>query len=67
GAQPRDFNAGSLSAGALFTLTPVWSIAANVAYTERAPTFYELYSNGPHDATGSPSSSTTRPVLYSVR
>ncbi|RAB21981.1 TonB-dependent receptor, partial [Burkholderia multivorans] len=46
------FNAGSVSAGALFSLTPVWSIAANVAYTERAPTFYELYSNGPHDATG---------------
>ena len=52
GAQPRDFNAGSVSAGALFSLTPVWSVAANVAYTERAPTFYELYSNGPHDATG---------------
>ncbi|KVO67679.1 TonB-dependent receptor [Burkholderia ubonensis] len=52
GAQPRDVNAGSVSAGALFSLTPVWSVAANVAYTERAPTFYELYSNGPHDATG---------------
>ncbi|HEF4776168.1 TPA: TonB-dependent receptor [Burkholderia multivorans] len=52
GAQSRTFNAGSVSAGALFSLTPTWSIAANVAYTERAPTFYELYSNGPHDATG---------------
>ncbi|AOJ15911.1 TonB-dependent receptor [Burkholderia vietnamiensis] len=51
-ARARDFNAGSVSGGALLSLTPVWSVAANVAYTERAPTFYELYSNGPHDATG---------------
>ena len=27
-------------------------MAANTAYTERAPTFYELYANGPHAATG---------------
>ncbi|RAR65909.1 iron complex outermembrane receptor protein [Paraburkholderia unamae] len=52
GAASRDFNAGSLSAGALYKLTPVWSVVGNVAYTERAPTFYELYANGPHDATG---------------
>jgi iron complex outermembrane receptor protein len=51
-ASARDFNAGSLSAGALYKLTPVWSLVGNVAYTERAPTFYELYANGPHDATG---------------
>ncbi|WP_232471022.1 TonB-dependent receptor [Caballeronia hypogeia] len=48
----RDFNAGSVSAGALFRLNPAWSVVGNVAYTERAPTYYELYSNGPHDATG---------------
>ncbi len=48
----RDFNAGSVSAGALFKLNSAWSLAGNVAYTERAPTYYELYSNGPHDATG---------------
>ncbi len=52
GAQARSFNAGSVSAGALFALTPRWSVAGNVAYTERAPTFYELYAHGPHDATG---------------
>lgn len=51
-ASERDFNAGSLSAGALFRLTPTWSVAGNVAYTERAPTYYELFANGPHDATG---------------
>jgi iron complex outermembrane recepter protein len=51
-AQSRDFNAGSVSAGALFKLTPAWSVVGNVAYTERAPTYYELFANGPHDATG---------------
>jgi iron complex outermembrane receptor protein len=51
-ARQRDFNAGSVSAGALFRLTSAWSVVGNVAYTERAPTYYELYSNGPHDATG---------------
>jgi iron complex outermembrane receptor protein len=46
------FTAGSLSSGAVFTLTPVWSLAATLGYTERAPTFYELYANGAHVATG---------------
>ncbi|MEJ8795572.1 TonB-dependent receptor [Trinickia caryophylli] len=51
-ARRRDFNAGSLSAGARYALTPAWSLVGNVAYTERAPALYELYANGPHDATG---------------
>jgi iron complex outermembrane receptor protein len=46
------FTAGSLSSGAVFTLTPIWSLAATLGYTERAPTFYELYANGAHVATG---------------
>ncbi|WP_084664043.1 TonB-dependent receptor [Pandoraea faecigallinarum] len=48
----RNFTPGSVSAGAVFALTPAWSVALNTAYTERAPTFYELYANGPHLATG---------------
>lgn len=52
GAADRDFNAVSASLGALYKLTPVWSVAGNVAYTERAPALYELFANGPHDATG---------------
>ena len=48
----RSFTAGSLSSGAVFTLTPIWSLAATLGYTERAPTFYELYANGAHVATG---------------
>ena len=51
-AQTRSFNANSGALGAVLTLTPVWSIAGNAAYTERAPTFYELFANGPHAATG---------------
>ena len=47
------FTASSLSSGAVYQLTPVWSLAANLGYTERAPTFYELYANGAHVATGS--------------
>ena len=48
----KTFTAGSLSSGAVFTLTPIWSLAATLGYTERAPTFYELYANGAHVATG---------------
>lgn len=48
----RSFNAGSASAGVLYKLSGAWSLTSNVAYTERAPTFYELYANGPHVATG---------------
>ncbi|KJK17608.1 TonB-dependent receptor [Pseudomonas sp. 2(2015)] len=46
------FTAASLSSGAVYELTPVWSLAATLGYTERAPTFYELYANGAHVATG---------------
>jgi iron complex outermembrane receptor protein len=49
----RTFNATSASAGLLYKLNSLWSLTSNVSYTERAPTFYELYANGPHVATGS--------------
>lgn len=48
----RSFTVGSLSSGAVYQLTPIWALAATLSYTERAPTFYELYANGPHAATG---------------
>ncbi|KAF1016519.1 MAG: TonB-dependent receptor [Burkholderia sp.] len=51
-ASGHSFNIGSVSFGTLYKLNPVWSLAGSVSYTERAPTFYELYANGPHDATG---------------
>ncbi|MBP0624495.1 TonB-dependent receptor [Cupriavidus consociatus] len=49
----RNFNATSASAGLLYKVSPAWSLTSNLSYTERAPTFYELYANGPHVATGS--------------
>ena len=45
----RSANSGSL--GAAWQWNPVLALSSNFAYTERAPTFYELYSNGPHVAT----------------
>ena len=51
-AQSRSFGANSGALGAVVALSSVWSVAANAAYTERAPTYYELFANGPHVATG---------------
>ncbi|MDV9032099.1 TonB-dependent receptor [Pseudomonas sp. RAC1] len=48
----HSFNAASLSSGAVYQLDPVWALAASLGYTERAPTFFELYANGAHVATG---------------
>ncbi|WP_437882255.1 TonB-dependent receptor [Pseudomonas sp. LRF_L74] len=50
--EKHSFTAGSLSFGSIYTLTDIWSLAGTLSYTERAPTFYELYANGPHEATG---------------
>lgn len=50
--QSRAFNGVSGALGAVYSLTPALALAVNGAYTERAPTFYELYANGPHAATG---------------
>ncbi|MBL8383664.1 MAG: TonB-dependent receptor [Burkholderiales bacterium] len=52
GAQTRVFNLASGSIGAVYRLAPAYALAANLAYSERAPTYYELYANGPHAATG---------------
>lgn len=50
--QSRSFMPGSAAIGGLLELTPQWQLTANLSYTERAPTFYELYANGFHVATG---------------
>ena len=51
-AQTRNFNANSGALGAVWSFAPGLALAVNGAYTERAPTYYELYANGPHAATG---------------
>ena len=50
-AQSRRFDAGSVSVGAVLDLAPQWQLSASTAYTERAPTHYELYADGVHVAT----------------
>lgn len=51
-ALSRRFSARSLSSGLILDLAPGLALAANASYTERMPTHYELFSNGPHAATG---------------
>lgn len=51
-AQSRSFTPASAALGGLLKLAPEWQLIGNLAYTERAPTFYELYANGFHAATG---------------
>jgi iron complex outermembrane receptor protein len=48
----RGFTGASGSLGALRRLDGDWSLGANYSYTERAPTFQELYADGVHVATG---------------
>jgi len=52
-ATQRDFTTGSAALGTVWPLNSQWQWSANLAYTERAPTLYELYANGAHVATGS--------------
>ena len=49
--QTRNFSANSGSLGALWNFTPNVGLAINGTWTERAPTFYELFANGAHVAT----------------
>jgi iron complex outermembrane receptor protein len=50
-ARGRTFDNVSGSAGLVFTPVEAYAIALNVALTQRAPTYAELFSNGPHVAT----------------
>jgi len=51
-ARRRRFGAGSVSTGARYRLDKQWTLDGNLAYVERAPTYYELFANGEHVATG---------------
>ena len=51
-AQSRNFSTGSGAFGLLYALDKGLALAANRSTTQRAPTYYELYANGPHVATG---------------
>ncbi len=51
-AQTRRFTPKSAALGALYGFNPSYALALQGSYNERAPTFQELYANGPHIATG---------------
>jgi len=51
-AQTKSFDPLSAAFGALYALDQHWSLAGNLAHTERAPSYNELFANGPHFATG---------------
>jgi iron complex outermembrane receptor protein len=48
----RSFTPWSAAAGAFYAFNQTWGLGANVQYTQRAPSFQELYADGPHLATG---------------
>lgn len=51
-ASERQFSTGALSLGTQIDVATGWKLLADVSHTERAPSFYELYANGVHVATG---------------
>lgn len=50
-AQSREFNTVSSSVGVVYTPVEDYAVALSAAYTQRAPTYVELFANGPHVAT----------------
>ena len=52
GVENRDDFTVSASTGVVFKLADGWSIGGNLNYTEREPDTAELFSDGPHLATG---------------
>jgi iron complex outermembrane recepter protein len=51
-ASQRRFTPTSASLGLTWPLSKAWTLSAQLGHTERAPTYYELYANGAHVATG---------------
>lgn len=51
-AQNNSFNPVSYAFGGLYTFNSNWSLATNLSHNERAPSYFELYANGAHLATG---------------
>ena len=50
--QQNSFNPNSFALGGLFKVNENWSVASNLSHNERAPSYFELYANGAHVATG---------------
>ncbi len=50
--QSNSFNPNSVVLGGLYNIDSNWSVTGNLSHNERAPSYFELYANGAHIATG---------------
>lgn len=50
--QNNSFNPNSYALGGLYALNQNWSLTSNLSHNERAPSYFELYADGAHIATG---------------
>jgi iron complex outermembrane recepter protein len=50
--QNNSFNPNSFALGGLYSIDDNWSLTGNLSHNERAPSYFELYANGAHVATG---------------
>lgn len=50
--QNNSFNPNSFALGGLYKIDDNWSLTSNLSHNERAPSYFELYANGAHIATG---------------
>jgi iron complex outermembrane recepter protein len=50
--QNNSFNPNSFALGGLYSIDNNWSVTSNLSHNERAPSYFELYANGAHIATG---------------
>jgi iron complex outermembrane receptor protein len=48
----KKFNTNNAAIGGLYALNDQWSLTGNISHNERAPTYFELFANGLHKATG---------------
>ena len=51
-ADDKHYRPNSFATGALYTLSEQWSLSSNLSHNERAPSYFEVFANGPHLATG---------------
>jgi len=50
--QNNSFNPNSFALGGLYAINDSWNATFNLSHNERAPSYFELYANGEHVATG---------------
>lgn len=48
----KKFNTNNAAIGGLYKLNEQWSLTGNLSHNERAPSYFELFANGVHKATG---------------